>query len=405
MRGKFSKVSAAVLSGALSVAGFAAVSASSAGAANLNTYTIAYQGPLTGGAAQLGLNMKFSVQLAINQFNANPNRPFNLAFSSADDQGDPTLAPTAAQALAADPQLVAVVGPAFSGATIASIPIYGPSNIPMVSPSATRVSITIGSGDTPAYNAQYHNFFRVVANDGVQGPANADYVVKKLKLKKLTVIDDASTYGSGLASAFAAQAKKDGATVKTLSEPETAGCSSSGTGADSQYQTISLPAGTQMVFYGGYYCDFAKLTDALRTSGYKGGLMSGDGALDPQYIAGLAKKSNGLGALLTCACSTVGGAAGDRFNSNFASLAGFPAGTYSAEAYDATNTIIAAMKKVSGPITAAAVLLQLKTITFKGLTKTVKFNGAGDVSGSAIYVNKVVKNSKGVYSIQQLGLE
>ena len=403
MRGKFSKVSAAVLSGALSVAGFVAVSAPSAGA-DLNTYKIAYQGPLTGGAAQLGLNMKFSVQLAINQFNSNPNRPFNLAFTSADDQGDPTLAPTAAQALATDPQLVAVVGPAFSGATIASIPIYGPYNIPMVSPSATRVSITIGADGQPAYNAQYHNFFRVVANDGVQGPANADYVVKKLKLKKLTVIDDASTYGAGLASAFAAQARKDGATVKTLTEPGTQGCSA-GTGTDSEYQTISLPAKTDMVFYGGYYCDFAKLTDALRTSGYKGGLMSGDGALDPQYIAGLAKKSNGLGVLLTCACSTVGGAAGDRFNSNFASLAGFPAGTYSAEAYDATNTIIAAMKKVSGAITPAAVLQQLKTITFNGLTKTVKFNNAGDVSGSAIYVNKVVKSSKGVYSIQQLGLE
>ena len=34
------------------------------------TYTIAYEGPLSGGDAQLGLNMKFAVALAINQANA-----------------------------------------------------------------------------------------------------------------------------------------------------------------------------------------------------------------------------------------------------------------------------------------------------------------------------------------------
>ncbi len=66
------------------------------------TYTVAYEGPLSGGNSQLGLFQKFAVQLAINQANAGTtfgHLPFKLAFLPEDDQGSPTQAPTAAQAV------------------------------------------------------------------------------------------------------------------------------------------------------------------------------------------------------------------------------------------------------------------------------------------------------------------
>ena len=42
--------------------------------------------------------------------------PFKLAYKQADDQGSGTLSPAAAQELITDSNVVAVVGPAFSGA-------------------------------------------------------------------------------------------------------------------------------------------------------------------------------------------------------------------------------------------------------------------------------------------------
>lgn len=404
MNRKMSKFGIAVVASMMTLSGLVITGASATTA--LPTYKIGYQGPLTGGNAQLGLNMKFAVQLAVKNWNATAGRKFNLALVTGDDQGDPNTAPSVATQLSSDPKLIAIVGPAFSGATAASMPIYGPANIAMVTPSATRVSLTIGS---PSTNAQNNNaFFRVVANDGVQGPADAKYAVNKLHKKNLLVIDDASTYGAGLASAFATQARSmSGTTVNTLSLAATAGCAAGNTGDDSEYASISVPQGTNIVFYGGYYCDFAKLTGALRTAGYTGTIMSGDGSLDPQYVKDLSNAQDGNGVLLTCACSTVSGPAGNAFNTAFQRLAHFQAGTYSAEAYDAANTIITAMQGLR-TVTRAGVLNAIKHITYRGLTKTIKFDANGDVSGSAIYVSKVVvrttSNSQS-WSINQLGLE
>ena len=83
----------------------------------------------------------------------------------------------------------------------------------MVSPSATRVSITVkdptASPSGPLNT--YHNFFRVVANDGVQGPADGAYLQKQYGTGKILVISDTSTYGVGLASQVASGGERPAA--------------------------------------------------------------------------------------------------------------------------------------------------------------------------------------------------
>lgn len=388
--------------GALALSGITVASGTAGAAAKLPTYDIAYQGPLSGGASQLGLNMKFSVQLAVNQFNANPKRKFNVKALYGDSQGDPTIAPTIATNFVGNSKVMAIVGPAFSGETAASMPIYGPAKLAMVSPSATRLSLTVSVGSVPSTNSQNGKaFFRVVANDIVQGTADANYVVKTLKDSKVLVVGDGSTYGQGLASVFKSRASANGATVTETDEPATSGCSAGNTGVDSQYQSLVVPSGTKMVFYGGYYCDFSKLTDALRTAGYTGSIMSGDGSLDPAYIKGLSKVSDAAGVYLSCACGTVTGKPGAVFAAGFKKLAKFAPGTYSAEAYDATNLILSAMTKVK-KVTRANVLAEIRRITFKGLTKVIRFNSAGDVNTTVVYMNKVFVSGTNA-TIKQIG--
>jgi branched-chain amino acid transport system substrate-binding protein len=74
-------------------------------------------------------------------------------------------------------------------------------------------------------------------------------------------------------------------------------------------------------------------------------------------------------------------------------------GPYSAESYDATNVILAAMSKLK-VVTRTKLLAQIKKTNYKGITKTIKFTSSGDVSGTAIFVNKVQSGA-----IVQLGLE
>jgi len=54
---------------------------------NKKTYTIGFQGPLSGGNAALGINEKFGVALAIKEANEKGDLPFKLAVVNADDLG------------------------------------------------------------------------------------------------------------------------------------------------------------------------------------------------------------------------------------------------------------------------------------------------------------------------------
>ncbi|MGC1419568.1 MAG: branched-chain amino acid ABC transporter substrate-binding protein [Acidimicrobiales bacterium] len=394
------RVGVVAMSGALAISGLITLSATSASAAKLPTYEIGFEGPLSGGNAATGIYEKFGAQLAVKQWQANKHRKFNVKLVPGDDQGDPTIAPSVATGFVLNSNIMAVVGPAFSGATVATLGIYGANKVAEVSPSATRVSITQmdpTASPTGPLNT-YHNFFRVVANDGVQGPADGTYLQKHYGTGKILVISDTSTYGAGLANQVAAAVTAAGGSIaggSVLNLPYSNACTAGGTGT-SDAVTASL-AGVSAVFYGGYYCDFAQVVDNLvGTQHFSGAIMSGDGSDEPQFITSLSTPSDGNGVLLTCACSNQQPAS---WTAAFTAVAHEAPGPYSAESFDATNVILAAMSKLK-VVTRPKLLAQIKKTDYKGITKTIKFDAAGDVAGSAIFVNKV---ENGV--ITQLGLE
>lgn len=354
-----------------------------------NTFTIGYQGPLSGGNAQLGLNMKFAVELAITQANSGTSQfgklPFKLAFTSEDDQGSPTVAPTATQKMLQTSNLIAVVGPAFSGATKASEPFYSQANVATVSPSATNPTLATSG---------WKNFFRVVADDNSQGPADANYIGKVLKKTKVYLIDDASAYAAGLATAFKSATSGAGISiVKSETVPGTTQCQA-GTGNVQQYAgeaTKIKGSGADVVMYAGYYCDLALLAKALRAGGYSGQIVSDDGSKDPKYVA-QAGKSVAEGTVISCACQdNIAGSGYSDFATAFKALAGFAVGTYSAEAYDATNAIISALKGLGSKPTRSGLVdaLHASGFSFQGIGKTVTFAADGNYGGGGVYIYQV----------------
>jgi branched-chain amino acid transport system substrate-binding protein len=399
------KAGVPLVAGAVLLTGFSGVSFASARHpdAKKPTFDLAFEGPLSGGNAQLGLNEAFAVQYAINQANAGKSQfgklPFTLKYISRDDQGEATISPTDAQELVANPAVIAVVGPSFSGATKAAEPTYSAHNLATVSPSATNPALATSG---------WRNFFRDVANDDVQGPADADYVVKVLKLTKIYVANDASTYGEGIATTFAAEATKDGATVTTGSFPGTSQCSD-GTASPTQYPDDAatvVSAAPQILFYGGYYCDLGLLLGALHSAGYSGKVLSGDGSDSSALITGTNPPTAAEGVYVTCPCAVIGKTKADTaFASGFQALAKFPVSTYSGEAFDAANTIIAELQILAKShaglksITRINVVNGLHKIVYHGLTKTVSFEPDGNIAGDFIYVSQVQSGQ-----LVQLGL-
>jgi branched-chain amino acid transport system substrate-binding protein len=335
---------------------------------------IGFFGAQTGDNAQLGINISNAVKLAVDEHNKKGGTQVELKIY--DTQGDPAQAP--GQANKAITEVVAIIGPAFSGESRAADPTFEAAKIPFVSPSATNTQLS-------ANGWQY--FYRVLANDGVQGPAVADYIAKKLQAKNVAVIDDASEYGKGLADEV--RSKLKGAGVKLV-------VGDSGESVDPRAPDYSSTvnkvkgASADAIFYGGYYAEAAKLVKQLRDGGVTATFVSGDGSLDQGLIDGAGPAAEG--AIATCPCfagdlSASDDQAAKAFNDAYQAAYNTAPATYSTEGYDAANAVLKAIE--AGKTTGADINAFLKTTDFKGVSKQIKFEPNGEVVAGAIYAYEI----------------
>lgn len=335
--------------------------------------SIGFFGALTGPNAQLGINIADGAQLAVDQYNATATSKVTLV--KLDSQGDPAQAPQLAQKAISD-KLVGIVGPAFSGESLAADPIFEQAQIPSVTPSATNPALA---------QKGWKYWHRIVGNDNAQGPAAAQFIVKKLGAKKIAVIDDASAYGKGIADIVRQTIPTLGATVVTSQsiDPNAPDYSS----AVNAIQASKADA----IYYGGYYDAAGRLLKQLRDAGVTAPFISDDGSLDPKLIT-TAGTTAAQGAYATCACGDVSTtAAGQAFIADYQKTFSAAPGTYSAEGYDAANVLLSAIK--AGNTTGPTINAYLANHTFQGITKSIKFDSTGDITGGGIYVYQVTGGS------------
>lgn len=340
------------------------------------TYKIAFVGPLTGPNANLGIYIRDGARVAIDEANkAGGDVTFEL--EAFDTQGDPAQAPTVKDKYINDDEIVAIVGPTFSGETKAVLQSYEDAEIAMISASATAVDIP----DTVKGGKSFH---RLVPDDDVQAAGVADYVTEVLKAENAFYIHDNSDYGKALA---------DG----TQGVLEAAGVTTAGGDAiDPKGQDYSAAvnkakaADADIVYYGGYYAEAGRVAKQLKDAGVESTFMGGDGVLDVGFIeSGGADAAEG--AKLTCACRLAAGETegelGD-FASKYEALIGNQPGTYATEGYDAANIIIDAVNE--GNTTRADILEYVEGLgTYEGLSKTIEFEDNGNLKVGDVYVYEV----------------
>jgi len=201
MKGRLVLTAAAL--GSLAVAGCSSSSSSttssststasgSASAATTSCVaTIGMEAPLTGPVSVVGQEQLHFAQLAVATDNA-ANKT-NITLTQGDTQLTASIAVTVTQQFTSNSKIVAVVGPAGSQEVAAVGPLMARAGMPFVSGSATRTSLTSG---------QFPTFFRTVATDAVQGPEDANFIVKTLHPKALMIVDDQEIYSTGLVSAM-----------------------------------------------------------------------------------------------------------------------------------------------------------------------------------------------------------
>jgi branched-chain amino acid transport system substrate-binding protein len=174
--------------------------------------TIGMEAPLTGPVAPVGQEQLHFAQLAVATDNA-ANKT-NITLVQGDTQLTASIAVTVTQQFTSNSKIVAVVGPAGSQEVAAVGPLMTRAGMPYISGSATRTTLTSGQNPT---------FFRTVATDAVQGPEDANFIVKTLHPKALMIIDDQEIYSTGLVSAMLPIFQAAGITVDHESVSQKAG--------------------------------------------------------------------------------------------------------------------------------------------------------------------------------------
>jgi branched-chain amino acid transport system substrate-binding protein len=338
------------------------------------TYKLGFVGALSGDYAQLGINEKQGAELAIEQANKSGKYDFKVSLEAEDSQGDPTQAKPAAATLIADPKVVAVIGPAFSGESEAVNPDFCSATPPMptVTPSASNATL-----QTHGWKCWH----RIIPNDNVEGTQGADWLART-GAKKVFVLDDASPYGQGVAQTMARELRKKGVTVLTDSVPAS---------TTKNYNPIANTiknSGADAVFYGGYDAQTALLAKALQGAGFKGREVTGNGSKDSTFTKNAGPAGNGW--YFTCGCQDATKApSAAAFEKAYKARWGEEPSTYSPEAYDAANLLMDAMSKAekAGGISRTTVLAALNKEDFKGITTTIKFQPNGEVVPSNLVVN------------------
>jgi branched-chain amino acid transport system substrate-binding protein len=141
-------------------------------------------------------------------------------------------------------------------------------------------------------------------------------------------------------------------------------------------------SGATALFYGGYYAEAGLLAKQLKSGGWTGTFVSGDGSLDPGFVDA-AGASGSEGAVLTCPCAP----ADEDFTAAYTELNGKDPGTYSTEAYDAANVLLSGI--ADGNDTREDLLDWVNNFDGEGITKNIKFDEFGEVSEVTVFAYPV----------------
>ncbi|HHY66807.1 MAG: branched-chain amino acid ABC transporter substrate-binding protein [Kyrpidia sp.] len=363
----------------------------SGGGASGGVIKIATQSPLSGGNATLGEAIKLGAQMAVEDRAEDFKKlGFTLQLVPYDDQADPKKGVANAQMIAADPDILGVVGHLNSGVAIPSSEVYEKYSIPMVSPSNTATQVT---------DRGLKTVNRICARDDFQGPAGAKFAVQQLGAKKIFVIQDKTAYGQGLADAFRDAAQKLGAEIVgyegiTVGEKDF-------NGVLNQVKAKN----PDLIYYGGTYAEGGLIVKQARDKGLNMKFMGGD-ALDSSSMVEIAGPAIVDTYYTSIAADVTKTDQGKQWAQRYEQKFGKKVESYSSYGYDSAMVLLKAVenairanggKKPSREQVRDAV----RAIQdYKGVVTEVGFDNKGDNKYAKVYVYQF---EPGQYPGKQIG--
>lgn len=339
--------------------------------------------PLSGAQAHYGKDNENGVRLAISDMMAKGvtigGKKVSLELLVEDDAADPRQATAIAQKFC-DMKVNGVIGHSNSGTTIPASGIYNACGIPHITPSATNPKLT---------QQGFNTTFRMLANDNALGAGVASLSAKELKLKRVALIDDRTSYGQGIAEVFRKMAGEVGLEI-----------------VDSQYTTdkavdfssilTSIKSkNVEAIFFGGMDPQAGPMLRQMQQLGMdKVKLLGGDGICTDKMNELSAKA-----ATLDNVICAEGGSSLEKMPGGKAWKARYDAKypgmfqLYSPYTYDATMAMVDAMVR-AGSSDPKVYLPHLHKTQYQGVTARIAFDPKGELQSPSITFFRFAQGKK-----------
>lgn len=332
--------------------------------------------PLSGDYASAGQDILNGARLAAKDINAKGGvGGHKIQIIPQDDACQAQTAAQAAQKLISQ-GINAAAGGYCSTAALPELSSFHRAGIPYVMDASTNPQLT---------EQGFAEAFRTIGRDDEQGPFVAKFITGFLKMKKVAVLNDNTTYSKGLADSTSASLKRSGAQVVYFNAL---------TPGQSDYTSVLTriaQSHPQILYYSGYYPEFGLLVKEAQQLGLKFQLMGGDANNDPTLINTAGNAANGVYVDTAPLAQFLSSAQG--FVSGYTSSFGKAPGPYSVYEYDAVGVVAQAVKsaKSTSPKAITAALSKIKS--YQGITGQFGFDSKGDRE-PVNYIVTIVKDGK-----------
>ena len=349
--------------------------ASPAWASELSPIKIGLVVPLAGEAGRVGQSMRQAAEMAVADWTEKLGRKAELALG--DDQFDPKQAVVAAERLVQD-GVWGVVGHFYSSSSIPASAVYHQAGIPQITPTSTHPRLT---------EQGFDSVFRVSGRDDQHAISAADFILSRLKARRIAVIHDRTEYGRTLAETLIRMLEQRSAKRIVAIEAVAQG--------DKDFSAVIArlkAVEPDVVYFGGIFREGGYLIRQMRQAGLQAAFVSGDGVLDPEFVK-IAGEEAASGAYLTFAPDPRLLPSAQPFIRRFEERYG-PIGPYVLYTYDAMGVLLRAIH-VAKPLTNTKeelrkVLKVMHTNPYDGTLGRLRWDKRGDLATSpyVVYVTR-----------------
>jgi len=241
-----------------------------------DTIKIGFFAPITGPAAADGASAKNAVELGLREVNdAGGIRGKKVELMIYDDRLNPQEAVAIANKLIEKDKVVGVVSGAYSGPTRVSAPIYQKAGIPMVAGYAVHPDVTWDPMEKRPNDFCFRNGFL----GEIEGAAAAEFAVKNLKAKRISLIFMDNDFGRAISSGFADRAEKLGATILAKQMYKFPGEKDF-----RPFLTRIKEGNPDVIFAAGYYNEAASIVRQSKELGIKSKILGEEGFDSPKFL-------------------------------------------------------------------------------------------------------------------------